>query len=192
MSRIGDSGLCPTCELLEFHQASPKEGALDNRRGSWQDDSCKRPWRSFGRATNEKGRLRKQAGFSSVRLRELIRPNPTALERACGDDILAKTAYGDADDPLSNIGFCPDFCASRRVLTSSRHNSLSCVGVSFLVPCFAVFAPFLPHFPAKGLRVLARDGSSFTSSGKPGSADGERVGGTHASFPTPRGEIENV
>jgi len=38
-------------------------------------------------ATNEKPRLRKQPGFSFVRLREFILPNSAVPERACGDDI---------------------------------------------------------------------------------------------------------
>jgi len=62
-----------------------REGALDNRRRSWQDDS-----RSVGGpligATNKKPRLRKQPGFSSVCLRELILPNPAVPERDCDDD----------------------------------------------------------------------------------------------------------
>jgi hypothetical protein len=37
-------------------------------------------------ATNEKPRLRKQPGFSSLHLQELILPNPTIPKRACGDD----------------------------------------------------------------------------------------------------------
>ena len=38
-------------------------------------------------ATNEKPRLGKQPGFSSLHLQELILPNPAASERTCGDDI---------------------------------------------------------------------------------------------------------
>jgi hypothetical protein len=37
-------------------------------------------------ATNEKPRLRKQPGFSSLHLQELILPNPAVPERAYGDD----------------------------------------------------------------------------------------------------------
>lgn len=37
-------------------------------------------------ATNEKPRLGKQPGFSSLHLQELILPNPAVLERAYGDD----------------------------------------------------------------------------------------------------------
>jgi len=37
-------------------------------------------------ATNEKPRLGKQPGFSSLHLQELILPNPAVPERACGDD----------------------------------------------------------------------------------------------------------
>jgi hypothetical protein len=42
-------------------------------------------------ATNEKPRLRKQPGFSFVRLREFILPNPAVPERACGDDTPVQT-----------------------------------------------------------------------------------------------------
>src|SRR6266704_2234390 len=44
----------------------------------------------------------KQPGFSSLRLREAILPNPATPERACGDDTQSKTAYGDDANPLSN------------------------------------------------------------------------------------------
>jgi len=37
-------------------------------------------------ATNEKPRLGKQPGFSSLHLQELILPNPAVPERAGGDD----------------------------------------------------------------------------------------------------------
>jgi hypothetical protein len=56
--------------------------------------------RSLIRATNEKPRLGKQPGFSSVHLREPILPNLTAPEHACGDDIQTKTACGDDTDSL--------------------------------------------------------------------------------------------
>jgi len=62
-----------------------REAAVDNRRRSWQDDS-RLAWRSSIGATNEKPRLRKQPGFSSVSLREIILPNSTFPESACGDD----------------------------------------------------------------------------------------------------------
>ena len=80
-------------------------------------------------ATNEKPRLRKQPGFSSVHLRELILPNPVPSQRACGDDIQsqkpppammlqAKAACGDDDDASPpNIGLCSDFYVFKWVLT---------------------------------------------------------------------------
>ena len=41
-------------------------------------------------ATNEKPRLGKQPGFSSLHLQELILPNPAVSERTSGDDIPSK------------------------------------------------------------------------------------------------------
>jgi hypothetical protein len=70
------------------------EGALDNRRRSWEDDSRELGGPGIG-ATNEKPRLLEQPGFSSVRLRELMLPNPAAPERIGGDDTQYKTASGD-------------------------------------------------------------------------------------------------
>ena len=58
-----------------------------NRRRSWQDDSRYELGGPLIGATNEKPRLRKQQGFSSLHLQELILPNPAVLERAAGDDI---------------------------------------------------------------------------------------------------------
>ena len=62
------------------------EGALDNRRRSWQDDSRVLGGPFLIGATNEKPRLRKQPGFPFIRLRVLILPNLLVPEGACGDD----------------------------------------------------------------------------------------------------------
>jgi hypothetical protein len=64
-------------------------------------------------ATNEKPRLRKQPGFSSVRLRELILPNPAALERACGDDIQSQKPPAAMMMTRSPTGLCSDFYVSK-------------------------------------------------------------------------------
>ena len=63
------------------------EGALDNRRRSWQDDSRLVGGPFLIGATNEKPRLREQPGFPFIRLRVLILPNLAVPERAFGDDI---------------------------------------------------------------------------------------------------------
>ena len=63
--------------------------------------------------THEKPRLQEQPGFSSVRLRELILPNPVVRKPGGGDDIQkTKTAYGDDADSLST-GLCSYFYVSR-------------------------------------------------------------------------------
>ncbi len=104
------------------------EGALDNRRRSWQDDSRDELGGPLIGANNEKPRLRKQPGFSFVHLRELILPNPTASQRACGDYtqsqkpptammLKAKAAYGDDDDSPSYTGLCSDFYVFKWALT---------------------------------------------------------------------------
>jgi hypothetical protein len=71
-------------------------------------------------ATNEKPRLGKQPGFSSLPLQELILPNPATSQRAGGDDtqsqkpspammLQAEAACGDDGASPSNTGLCSDF-----------------------------------------------------------------------------------
>ena len=87
-------------------------------------------------ATNEKPRLGKQPGFSSIHLRKLILPNPAPSERACGDDtqspepppammLQAKAACGDDDDSPSHTGLCSDFYVFKWVLTHGDLNALT-------------------------------------------------------------------
>ena len=82
-------------------------------------------------ATNEKPRLGKQPGFSSLHLQGLILPNPAASQRACGDDtqsqkappammLKAKPAFGDDDDSPSHTGLCSDFYVFKWVLTKPQ------------------------------------------------------------------------
>jgi hypothetical protein len=77
------NALAENCGTSSRHRF--REAAVDNRRRSWQDDS-RLIWRSSIGAPNEKPRLRKQPGFSSVSLWEIILPNLTFPAPACGDD----------------------------------------------------------------------------------------------------------
>jgi hypothetical protein len=77
------NALAENCGTSSRHRF--REAAVDNRRRSWQDDS-RLIWRSSIGAPNEKPRLRKQPGFSSVSLWEIILPNLTFPAHAGGDD----------------------------------------------------------------------------------------------------------
>src|SRR5208282_6702217 len=76
-------------------------------------------------ATNEKPRLGKQPGFSSLHLQELILPNPTVRANApAAMTFKAKAACDDEDDSLSHLGLCSDLYVSWRVptiLSASHH-----------------------------------------------------------------------
>ena len=87
-------------------------------------------------ATNEKPRLGKQPGFSSLHLQGLILPNPAASQRACGDDtqsqkpppammLKAKAAFGDDDDSPSHTGLCSDFYVFKWALSYLMRSLLS-------------------------------------------------------------------
>jgi hypothetical protein len=68
-------------------------------------------------ATNEKPRLRKQPGFSSLHLLELILPNQGLLNAPTAMIVKPKTACGDADDSLSTLGLWSDLHVSKPVPT---------------------------------------------------------------------------
>ena len=68
-------------------------------------------------ATNKKPRLRKQPGFSSLHLQELILPNPLSSNAPVAMILKANTACGDEDDSLSILGLSSDFYVSKPVPT---------------------------------------------------------------------------
>jgi hypothetical protein len=59
-------------------------------------------------ATNEKPRLRKQPGFSSLHLLELILANQGLLKAPTAMIVKLKTACGDDDGSFSILGLCSD------------------------------------------------------------------------------------